>query len=137
MVHYIFNEPCRVVATYRFHDGSNRIAYLYKSERIREVLKTTDEFCYMCSALNKPLAVLDGRIVYAGDILYDMYGVKLRAMSPLTDEFPLRMEIINRRHRDPVWWATDTHWNGTQVLFRTPQSRSRRTIYDCTTYDCL
>jgi hypothetical protein len=66
----------------------------------------------------QPLAQLEGRPIYEGTRLYDRDGVLVEARKSIHKDYPMNMLILNvgysTRQR---WWATDTHWNGQQVLF--------------------
>lgn len=68
-----------------------------------------------------PLAFLEYRPIYEGDLLYDKDGKRLRVALPLwTKEYPLRLEVLDKQPGDPDCWATDTHFEGKQVLFWSP-----------------
>ncbi len=66
----------------------------------------------------QPLAWLEGRPIYIGDILYSLDGTKLKASTTGHRDFPMAM-IDLATVRENTWsqWLTDTHWKGQQVLF--------------------
>ncbi len=67
---------------------------------------------------NKPiLALLEGRPIREGDILYDCTGVKLQAKSPIHKDYSLTMCIAEGELKDIKQWLTNTHFNGYQVLY--------------------
>lgn len=65
-----------------------------------------------------PLAHLEGRPIFVGDILYGLDGKKFRATTTGHRDFPMGM-IDLATVRENTWsqWLTGTHWKGQQVLF--------------------
>ncbi|WP_454056859.1 hypothetical protein [Cupriavidus sp. Marseille-Q8015] len=71
-------------------------------------------------AVRTPIVELEGRPIFEGDTLYDRHGERMTAHSYDQPGFPLLMVPIDHdsNHRSTSW-ATDTHQDGTQVLFWT------------------
>ena len=65
----------------------------------------------------EPLAILEGRPIFEGDILYGLDGKRLRAGRPNRRDCQFSMVVLDKHPGDPDLWATDTHWKGQQVLF--------------------
>lgn len=66
----------------------------------------------------EPLAYLDGRPIFVGDILYGLEGTKFKATTTGHRDFPMGMiDLATVRENSWTQWLTDTHWKGQQVLF--------------------
>lgn len=78
--------------------------------------------CPECAAVlgevGSPLAMLEDRPIFEGDILYGLDGTKFSA-SP-TGHRDYKMAMIDLATvRGNTWhqWLTNTHWKGQQILF--------------------
>lgn len=66
----------------------------------------------------EPLAVLECRPIFMGDILYGLDGTKYKATTTGHRDFPMGMiDLASIRENSWTQWLTDTHWKGQQVLF--------------------
>lgn len=71
------------------------------------------------------LATLEGKPVQVGDYLHSLDGIRYVVVGASSHrDFDLTLVAADPKYRftGPSQWATNTHWNGVQVLFWEPRS---------------
>lgn len=83
------------------------------------------DYCGLCpecaavmTEISAPLAFLEERPIFEGDILYGLDETKFSASPTGHRDFPMCLiDLATVRENTYSSWLTDTHWKGQQVLF--------------------